>query len=293
MKLRPNESADARRLVSLAIREDVGSGDITSRMLFKSVDRCRCVIAARDHGMLCGSEIARMAFKFVDPSVKVLLPTADGSHLESGQPVLTATGPATSILSAERTALNFLSKLSGIATLTHHFFHEIGDSGAKLYDTRKTTPGWRSLDKYAVRCGRGCNHRMGLYDAVLIKDNHLAILSKKRDMSLLPVNIAAFRKINGRKFPVEIEVQDFTQLSEALECSPDIIMLDNFSPAMVKRAARKIRARSSSIRIEISGGINLGNISEYAACGADIISVGAITHSAPALDFSLDIERVV
>ncbi|MBI5360129.1 MAG: carboxylating nicotinate-nucleotide diphosphorylase [Planctomycetes bacterium] len=292
MKMNSSENKNARELIRMGIREDIGRGDITSNLLFPPSLKCRALIKTNQHGMLAGAAVAEMAFKAIDKNLKVKLLKMDGDHLHEQDIVLEVSGNARSILTAERLALNFLSRLSGIATLTHHYFHEIMDSGAQILDTRKTAPGWRALEKFAVRCGRGVNHRMGLYDGILIKDNHLALVQANSGLKELQKKIRKFKSTNEKTF-VEIEVQNDKQLDWALACRPDIIMLDNYRPEGAENAARKIRNRKyRKIFVEISGGITLGNIREYAKTGVDRISVGALTHSAQILNFSMDIKKM-
>lgn len=292
MKMNSSEIRSVKELIRLGIREDIGRGDITSRLLFQPSLKCLALIKTRQHGMLAGAAVAEMAFKAVDKRLKVKLLKMDGDHLHEQDAVLAVSGSARSILTAERLALNFLSRLSGIATLTHHYFHEIMDSGVQILDTRKTAPGWRALEKFAVRCGRGVNHRMGLYDGILIKDNHLALVKSNSGLEDLQKKLRKF-KSTGKKTFVEIEVQNEEQLDWALACKPGIIMLDNFRPEDAINAVKKIKSRKDKkILIEISGGINLNNIKEYAKTGVNRISVGALTHSAPILNFSMDIQKM-
>jgi nicotinate-nucleotide pyrophosphorylase (carboxylating) len=212
----------------------------------------------------------------------------DGAALDRGSPIADLSGPVRKILALERTALNFLQRLSGVATLTARFVAATAGTRAAIYDTRKTTPGWRVLEKYAVRCGGGRNHRMGLFDAILIKDNHLDWLRSQGIADATASAISAARRMTSG--PVEIEVDTLDQLDQALRCSPHIILLDNFDPVRLVEAIRRRDATPARIELEASGGITLETVPAVARTGVDRISVGAITHSAPALDIALDIQ---
>jgi nicotinate-nucleotide pyrophosphorylase (carboxylating) len=217
----------------------------------------------------------------------------DGSRLEPGTLIARVSGPMRSLLVLERIALNFLARLSGIATFTDRFVAAVAGTRAKIYDTRKTTPGWRALEKYAVRCGGGYNHRFGLFDAVLIKDNHLAWLqsaARPGDPDPIAAAIAAARAHTPSGTTVEIEVDSLEQLDIALTCAPDIILVDNFGPELLAEAVRRRDIVAPPIQLEASGGVNLNTVRALAQAGVDRISVGALTHSAPALDVGLDFE---
>ena len=214
----------------------------------------------------------------------------DGDRLERGSVIAEIAGPVRSILTLERTALNFLQRLSGIATLTARFVAAVEGTSARILDTRKTTPGWRALEKYAVRCGGGMNHRMGLYDAVLIKDNHLAWLDANEGGDPIAAAVATARAHTPAATVIEVEVDSLDQLDRALRCRPDIILIDNLGPEGVAEAVRRRNALAPGIELEASGGVNLETVAALARTGVDRISVGALTHSAPALDIALDFD---
>jgi nicotinate-nucleotide pyrophosphorylase (carboxylating) len=266
--------------VARALAEDIGAGDLSGRN-FLDVP-ARGVIVAEADLVVCGLPAAQAAFLQVDPDVRLELPVADGARVGPGTEVLRVTGPGDSLLAAERVALNFVQRLSGVATLTHQYVDAVAGTRAAIYDTRKTTPGLRVLEKYAVVTGGGRNHRMGLYDQVLIKDNHVALAG----------GIAAAVERARRDLPegtrVEVEVTSFAELDEALGLEPDVIMLDNFGPADLKEAVRRVNGR---VPLEASGGVGLDTVRAIAEAGVDIISVGRLTHSAPAAELSMDIVR--
>jgi nicotinate-nucleotide pyrophosphorylase (carboxylating) len=219
----------------------------------------------------------------------------DGAVLDRGSSIATLAGPVRAILSLERTALNFLQRLCGIATLTARFVAAVAGTTAAIYDTRKTTPGWRLLEKYAVRkyavrCGGGRNHRMGLFDAMLIKDNHLAWLRARHESDAIAAAVVAARAQAPQSAPIEVEVDSLEELDRALRCGPDIILIDNLGPEALGEAVRRRDALAPRIELEASGGITLETVAAAARAGVDRISVGALTHSAPALDLALDVE---
>ncbi|ADZ71761.1 carboxylating nicotinate-nucleotide diphosphorylase [Polymorphum gilvum] len=268
--------------VKAALLEDWGrAGDITSQATIPATAQARAVIAGRKPGVLAGLDLAVAAFALTDPAVSVERMLTDGARLGRGDVVARIEGPARAILSAERVALNFLGHLSGIATATAAFAERIAHTRAKIVCTRKTTPGLRSLEKYAVRCGGGANHRFGLDDAILIKDNHVAVAGGVRPA------IAAARAFAGHLVKIEVEVDTLDQLAEALEAGPDVIMLDNMSPETMRRAVALTAGRAV---LEASGGIELDTAAAVAETGVDLLSSGWITHSAPVLDLGLDIE---
>jgi nicotinate-nucleotide pyrophosphorylase (carboxylating) len=231
-----------------------------------------------------------MVFAAIDRRVTFWVLLDDGSTLQPGSQIAILTGPTRAILAGERTALNFLQHLSGIATLTHQYVERVAGLRCQILDTRKTLPGWRLLEKYAVRCGGGHNHRLGLHDSVLIKDNHLAVLGAG---FLDPVKraVEAARTMFGKSLPLEIEVDTFEQLDRALACGPDLILLDNMDPVMLREAVRGRNERAPRVLLESSGGVTLVNVRTIAEAGVDRISIGALTHSAPALDIALDYLR--
>ncbi len=269
--------------VRAALAEDFGrAGDITSQATIPAEARAKAVIAARKKpGVLAGLDLARKAFEMVDPSLNFEALAADGDHLAPGAIIAEIEGPARAILSAERVALNFLGRLCGIATLTSHYAQAIAHTKAKICCTRKTTPGLRAFEKYAVRCGGGMNHRFGLDDAVLIKDNHIAVAC-----GVVPA-LRAAKNFAGHLVKIEIEVDTLDQLREVLGEGADVVLLDNMSPAQLREAVALIGGR---MKAEASGGIHLGGVKDVAETGVDLISSGGLTHSAPALDLGLDIE---
>lgn len=267
-------------LVRMALEEDLGrTGDITSDNVITPEARARVVMAARESGVIAGLDVAEMAFKIVDSSLNVKRLKPEGSDVKAGDEVLEIEGRARSILTAERVALNFVGRMSGIATLTQKMVRAVGNHKAKICSTRKTTPGLRSLEKYAVRAGGGVNHRLGLDDAILIKDNHIAIAG-----GVIPALKRAKENI-GHMIKVEIEVDTLDQLREVLTEGADVIMLDNMNFDEMTEAVKLVNGRAV---IEASGGVTLERIPQIAATGVDMISSGALTHSAPNLDVGLD-----
>jgi nicotinate-nucleotide pyrophosphorylase (carboxylating) len=267
-------------IIRLALEEDVGSGDITTGATVEEGVRAAARIVAKEDCVVCGLGIVRRTFEIVDPAVEADLHAEDGSHVEAGTHVATIRGPARALLTGERAALNFLQRLSGIATLTRVYVDKVRGTGAQILDTRKTPPLLRRLSKYAVRCGGGTNHRHGLHDAVLIKDNHI------RAAGGIEPALARVREAYGDQYTVEIEVEDLDQLEAALHAGAKFVMLDNMSPDQIREARRRF---GSDFVIEASGGVDLETAAEYAEAGANYISVGAITHSAPCIDFSMEI----
>ncbi len=287
--------AEWQRILRLAVDEDLGkSGDWTTRALVPGDDEAKARILARQPGTIAGLPAVDPALKEIEPRLRWLPETEDGQLLEHGDCAGQIEGPARGILVAERLVLNLLGRLSGIATLTRQYVDAVAGAKARVYDTRKTTPGWRRLEKYAVRCGGGHNHRTGLFDAVLIKDNHLA-LGKTRDGSARYTPAEAVRRArcfareNGREtMIIEVEVDALDQLDDVLPAGPDIVLLDNMSPAMLREAVARRDASNPAIELEASGGINLKTVGSVAHTGIDRISVGALTHSAVCLDLGLD-----
>jgi nicotinate-nucleotide pyrophosphorylase (carboxylating) len=286
MSLTDAEFTCLDRLANLALEEDLGEdGDLTSVALLPTGRNGRAVFTSRAKGVLAGVPAARHVMALVDENVQFEALLEDGAELERGSQVARVSGPMRSILTAERTALNFLQRLSGIATLTRAYLDQVGGLPCKLLDTRKTTPGWRLLEKYAVRQGGGHNHRLGLHDGVLIKDNHLAALDHP-DPVKEAVRLA--RERYGNRVPVEVEVDTLEQFDRALEARPDIVLLDNMTPDQLREAVRRRDAAGGGILLEASGGVNLATVRAIAQTGVDRISVGALTHSAVALDIGLD-----
>ncbi|MBX6315063.1 MAG: carboxylating nicotinate-nucleotide diphosphorylase [Isosphaeraceae bacterium] len=285
------ERRNAEALIRLALDEDLGPlGDLTTMATIPADARGEALIVARRLGVVAGMPVVVMlAERFGLDRPEVAVP--DGRPCDRGEVLARVSGPMRALLAFERTALNFLQRLSGIATLTAAFVAAVQGTKAVILDTRKTTPGWRALEKYAVRCGGGRNHRMGLYDAVLIKDNHLAWLSSTGD----PIGraIAAARAQAPPGTTVEIEVDSLEQFERALACAPDIILVDNLDPGALAEAVRYREARAPGVLLEASGGVTLETVGALARTGIDRISVGALTHSAPALDIGLDFEAVL
>jgi nicotinate-nucleotide pyrophosphorylase (carboxylating) len=271
-------------LIDLAIEEDAALGDVTSEAIFPSDHLSQAHIIARQDMLICGLDIAQKVFQRIDPNVEIELKASDGDFIPSGSPVLLAKGSTISLLTAERTALNFLQRLTGIATFSARFAKAATDSGTKvrIVDTRKTTPGWRSIEKYAVRCGGCCNHRSSLSEHVLIKENHItAAGSLKKAVKLA-------RDYAPHLAKIEVETETLDDVRQALEARAEVIMLDNMSLTQIEHAVSLI---NKAAIVEVSGGVSLETIKEYALTGIDVISVGALTHSAPAADFSMIIPR--
>jgi nicotinate-nucleotide pyrophosphorylase (carboxylating) len=271
------------RLIDLALEEDLGRGDVTSEALIPLDCPARGELLVKARGVLAGLEVAAAVFAAVDPQVRWEPQAHDGEAMAPGQVVAVVQGRARSLLAAERTALNFLQRLSGIATCTAQYVEALRGTRARLTDTRKTTPGWRWLEKMAVRCGGGYNHRLDMAGGVLIKDNHLAL-----SQSDIHGAIRAARARGPHTVRVEIEVTDLAGVEAALSAGADIILLDNMAPAEMRRAAESVAGRAL---LEASGGITLETVRAVAETGVDLISSGAITHSAKALDISLEIEQ--
>lgn len=294
---------DWRRLLAIALGEDLGeTGDCTTQALVPPTSQGVAHIVAREEGVVCGIRAAEMAFRELDSALDVETRATDGDRVRLGSVLLTVAGSAGALLTAERTVLNVLGRLSGIATLTRKYVDAIADIDARIYDTRKTTPGWRRLEKYAVRCGGGHNHRTGLYDAVLIKDNHLAFCRDDAAAGVGPAEavrrartwLSERRVEPAADLPiVEIEVDTLEQLVEVLPERPDVVLLDNMTPDRLRRAVA-IRDGANrvggavDVQLEASGGINLETVAAVAATGVDRISVGALTHSAASLDVAMD-----
>jgi nicotinate-nucleotide pyrophosphorylase (carboxylating) len=285
MPLTAAESAAARRLIDLALIEDLDAvGDVTSLATIPAVTLGRAAVVARAAGVIAGLPVAELVCATVDSALTFTPTVADGAVVQRGGELATIAGPIRSILTAERTVLNFLQRLSGVATLTRRYVEAAGGK-AQVLDTRKTTPGWRLLEKYAVRMGGGHNHRVGLYDGVLIKDNHLWALGG--GPAAVPKAIAAARQ-HAPGLPVEVEVETWEQFEAALACRPDIVLLDNMPVEMLRRCAARRNEIARGVLLEASGGVNLQSIGAIAATGVDRVSVGALTHSAAALDIALD-----
>ncbi len=276
------------RMVRAALAEDVGEGDWTTAWTIPADARTRAVVVAKQRMVVAGLGAAGLVFSRVDRSVAVREACADGDELAPDGVVLRLEGPTRAILTAERIALNFLGRLSGVATLTRRFVEAVRGTGARIVDTRKTTPGWRALEKAAVRAGGGVNHRMGLYDMVLIKDNHIDAAGGVVEA------VEAVRTHNRRGLPVEVEVRTLEELEAVLPLGVDRVLLDNMAPDMLRRAVALARGARPADRaaplLEASGNVTLSTVREIAEAGVDLISVGALTHSAPSADVSLRVE---
>jgi nicotinate-nucleotide pyrophosphorylase (carboxylating) len=280
-----------RKLIDLALREDIGSGDITSRALFYNKNpKIQAKILAKQSLVLAGNPIVQAVFKKVNSRTRFKSIKKEGEKVEEGDVLALIEGTASSILTAERVALNFLQRLSGIATLTRRFVESVQGSHAQILDTRKTIPGWRRLEKYAVLLGGGANHRMGLYDAYLIKDNHLALYRS------ITKAVEAVRNANRKGLKIEVEVQDLKRVEEAIKAGVDWVLLDNMTLedlhlAVILRNKIGISTPKDGRMplLEASGNVNLHNVKAVAETGVDFISIGALTHSAPAVDVSLDV----
>ncbi len=276
--LRPVIYAD---FIERALREDLGrGGDLTTDATIAADALADGFILARAEGRLAGLDIARAVFEKLDPALKVVELSIDGQDLAAGQRILKIHGSARSILTAERTALNVLARMCGVATLTRAYVRAVQGSGARIVDTRKTTPLMRALEKYSVRCGGGYNHRFALDDSVLIKDNHLVAAGS------VEAAVNAVRRGVGHTVKIELEVDTLEQLEQGLEIGIDVVLLDNMDVATLRRAVELVDGRAIT---EASGGITLDTAAAIAATGVDLMSVGALTHSAPALDLSLDL----
>lgn len=268
------------KAVRSALEEDLGLvGDITTNATVSADAKASAVIAARTDGVISGLDVAAAAFRLVDPDVDFVAKARDGDVVKPGTVIAAIDGPARGILTAERVALNFLGRMSGIATLTRHFVDAVSGTNARIVDTRKTTPGLRAFEKYSVRCGGGHNHRTGLFDAVLIKDNHIVAAGS------VTKAIERARAASGHMVKIEVEVDTLDQLEELLNLEVDAVLLDNMTPAELRKAVSKVKGRCLT---EASGGVNLNTVRAIAESGVDMISVGALTHSAPVLDLGLD-----
>ncbi len=272
-----------REAVSRALLEDVGNGDATTLATVPRSSRVSAVMRARETLVVCGLDFAEAAFRHISRGVRFERALKDGEVADPGEILLRVNGSSRAVLTAERVALNYVQRLSGIATLTRDFVSRLEGTDAKILDTRKTTPGWRVFEKYAVKCGGGTNHRVGLFDMILIKDNHLAALRDAR-----PNSIAAAVERSRRSYPklrVEVEADTLEQVSQAIEAGADGVLLDNMSTGELRRAVRLAKGRAFT---EASGGVTLRTVAAIARTGVDYISVGALTHSASARDIGLD-----
>ena len=279
MQLQPLPDLLVEPIVRAALAEDLGrAGDVTAALIDADA-RLKAQFAARKPGRVAGLACVRLAIHALDPTARLEIRLEDGRDAEPGQTIAVIEANARALLSAERTALNLLGRLSGVATLTRAYVSAVAGTRAVIVDTRKTTPGLRALEKYAVRCGGGVNHRFGLDDAILIKDNHVAAAGGVAEA------LTRAKAIAGHLTPIEVEVDSLDQLEQALPFAPHVIMLDNFSHEDLRRAVATVGGR---VRLEASGGVNLDTVRAIAETGVDAISVGALTHSAPVLDIGLD-----
>jgi nicotinate-nucleotide pyrophosphorylase (carboxylating) len=291
MSFSPAEVEACARLVELALAEDLGDrGDVTSQTLIPVALTGRAAFVARSPGVLAGLPAVERVIAAVSSELRLEVLKGDGETLAARDRIAVLNGPMRALLTAERTALNFLQRLSGVATLTHKYVDAVAGLRAQVLDTRKTTPGWRLLEKYAVRMGGGTNHRVGLHDGILVKDNHLAALRTGGDEWAALASSLREARARFPAIPVEIEVDSFEQFELALGCRPAIVLLDNMTPDLMRRcvARRDGDPAARGVRLEASGGVNLATVRAIAETGVDRISVGALTHSAPALDIALD-----
>lgn len=266
-----------KQLVQAALEEDIGTGDITTKAVVSPSQKAKARIVAKQNLVLTGLPVAKEVFRRLDPGIRWKARKRDGDFVRKGAVIAAMTGKAAAILTAERTALNFLQHLSGIATLTRRYVQALSRTRTKIYDTRKTTPGWRLLEKYAVKMGGGVNHRMGLYDRYLVKNNHIDMAG-----SVSKAIAAILRR--REKVALEVEVRNLKELKEALRFPVDLVLLDNFSPKQIGRA---LKFKRKGVQFEASGGMTLKNIRRFAQPGIDFISVGKLTHSPPAADMHL------
>ncbi len=281
--MEPLSTTEMQAIVRQALAEDIGPGDVTTNALVPTDARALACVVAREPMVVAGLALAETAFKRLAPKMRLKRLANDGQRVRGNTILLTVYGPARAILTAERVALNFIQRLSGVATLTATFVERVKGTRARILDTRKTTPGLRRLEKYAVACGSGKNHRMGLHDLVLIKDNHLAAL---RDAEPNPIAAAVARAGAAHpKLKVEVEADTLEQVEQALDAGADIILLDNMPISMLRQAVKLARGHALT---EASGGVTLDTVRAIAKTGVDFISVGALTHSARAMDVALD-----
>lgn len=273
----PLDLKAVEKIVTLSLKEDIGKGDITTNLIVNDKLKCLAIIKSKDTGVLAGNPIAELVFKRLDPRIKYIQRKKDGDTINPNDIIAEVRGSVRTVLTGERLSLNFLQRLSGIATLSQKFVNKTKGFDVKIIDTRKTTPGLRILEKYAVTVGGCYNHRFGLFDGILIKDNHIQIAGNI-EKAVLKV------RAKHKNKEIEVETSNINQVREALKSGADIIMLDNMTPDKIKKAVKIIDSKAMT---EASGGINLDNIGEYAKTGVDYISVGVLTHSAKSLDIGL------
>jgi len=271
--------ADVETLICLAISEDIAGGDITSQAIFKPEAESRAAIVSKQEGVFCGSDMVRYVYEMIDPRVSVLPKVKEGDAVGNKKPLVAVSGPTVSVLSGERIALNFLQRMSGIATRTSRVVSLLKNTNIRLLDTRKTLPGFRVLDKYAVKTGGGANHRMGLYDMVMIKDNHI------RAAGGIARAVSMVRERYGDRYRIEVEAANQDEVREALEMGVDIIMLDNMDRPAMKAAVELIRKKA---KIEVSGNMDEERIKGIRDLDVDYVSMGSLTHSATAFDCSME-----
>jgi nicotinate-nucleotide pyrophosphorylase (carboxylating) len=267
-------------LIDLALEEDAGLGDVTSRSIFPPRHRSRAILDAKQDLVVCGLEIAARVFSRTDPELKTKLLARDGERVKKGAAVMRIEGPTAALLTAERTALNFVQRLSGIATQARRYADAVKGTGVRIVDTRKTTPGWRALEKYAVRTGGCFNHRSSLGEHVLIKDNHIAAAGSLREA------VRRCRSAAPHLAKIEVEAKTLAEVREAIAAGAEVVLLDNMTPDQVRGAVKVIAGRAV---VEVSGGVRFETLRDYAIRGVDVISIGALTHSAPSADLSLDV----
>ena len=284
--VQPLDPAEIRRAVQMALAEDIGSGDVTTLATVPENAHLTVAMRAREVLVVAGLPLAEAVFRELSPDVQIESLARDGQHAKAGETLLRISGSARGILSAERVALNFVQRLSGIATLTAQFVDAIKGTHAQILDTRKTTPGLRRLEKYAVSCGGGANHRFGLFDMVLIKDNHLAALREAQPNAVTAAVRAAREKYPQLK--IEVEADTLEQVDQAVAAGADWVLLDNMTIVQLRLSVQKCKGRAKT---EASGGVNLSTVRTIADTGVDFVSVGAVTHSARAVDIGLDFEN--
>ncbi|MFH0975673.1 MAG: carboxylating nicotinate-nucleotide diphosphorylase [Spirochaetota bacterium] len=269
---------DIRPIIILALKEDIGNGDITTNAIFNGNDESEAVIIAKEDGIFCGGDVVKMVFAEIDPSVKITIQKKDGKEVSKGEKVIKIKGRTKSLLTGERTCLNFIQRMSGIATETEKIASQLQKTNISVLDTRKTSPGLRLLDKYSVKCGGGKNHRIGLFDMILIKDNHIQAAGS------ITKAVSRVREKYGKKYKVEVEVKTPEEAAEASRCKVDIIMLDNMNTDLMKKAIGSINGKP---KIEISGNITKDRLKEISALKIDFVSIGALTHSVKSFDLSM------
>ena len=283
------QRAAAKSLIKLSLEEDLNqAGDLTCQALINETDLAEIQIVARETGILAGSPLSSLVFSELDSDVECTQHLADGDTLEPGSIISTCSGPLASILIGERTILNFMTHLCGVASLTAKYVQAIQGTSATILDTRKTLPGWRILEKYAVKAGGGTNHRIGLYDGILIKDNHLAAWATRNSHPTIADAIRQARDSVNGKIGIEVEVDTLDQLADALQAKPEIVLLDNMPPKILNQAIQLRNEQAPTTLLEASGGINLETVRSVAETGVERISIGALTHSAVSLDIGFD-----